>query len=205
MSVLLSLDTVYAMAGLVLWVFAWITLRDRTNPNRITSALFWFLFGLTFLFGSFLPHWVTGLLVLTMVGIDGAGRVGSGAASAVSLAEQERQATRLGHRAFLPVLLIPTITILLAVTFRLAGLDANRGALIGLGFGSVAAIIVGLRLTGGGVGEMFREGHRLNDAMGAVNILPQLLASLGVVFTAAKVGDLIAKGIQGVVAADSLF
>jgi uncharacterized membrane protein len=41
--------------------------------------------------------------------------------------------------------------------------------------------------------------------MGAVNILPQLLASLGVVFTSAKVGELIARGIQGIVSGDSLF
>jgi uncharacterized membrane protein len=41
--------------------------------------------------------------------------------------------------------------------------------------------------------------------MGAVNILPQLLASLGVIFTAAKVGDLIAGGIIRIIPGDNLF
>ena len=41
--------------------------------------------------------------------------------------------------------------------------------------------------------------------MGAVNILPQLLASLGLIFTAAKVGNLIASGITRIVPADNLF
>jgi len=45
----------------------------------------------------------------------------------------------------------------------------------------------------------------LNEAMGAVNILPQLLASLGVIFTAAGVGSLIARGIQQIIPADNLF
>ena len=52
---------------------------------------------------------------------------------------------------------------------------------------------------------MMDEGRRINDAMGAVNILPQLLGSLGVVFTAAKIGDLIANGITSVIPADNLF
>jgi uncharacterized membrane protein len=52
---------------------------------------------------------------------------------------------------------------------------------------------------------MMQEGRRLNDTMGAVNILPQLLASLGVIFTAAKVGEVIARGITGVVPEGNLF
>jgi hypothetical protein len=66
-------------------------------------------------------------------------------------------------------------------------------------------MVAGLTLTGGTSREMMEEGRRLNDAMGAVNILPQLLASLGVVFTAAKVGDLIAGGIQRIIPDNSLF
>jgi uncharacterized membrane protein len=66
-------------------------------------------------------------------------------------------------------------------------------------------MVIGLKLTGGAFGTMMREGNRLNEAMGAVNILPQLLASLGLIFTAAKVGDLIAGGIQQIIPANSLF
>ena len=205
LNALLSLETVYALAGLLLGIFAVITWRDRGNPKRITSGLFWCLFGVIFAFGGVLPHAITGLLVLAMAAIDGAGRVGAGKAAPVSREEQQRHADRLGHRTFAPVLAIPVAAIVFALGFRAAGLDANRGVLIGLGFGSVAAMVVGLRITGGTVREMLHEGHRLNDAMGSVNILPQLLASLGVVFTAAKVGDLIAKGIQSVVSGDNLF
>src|SRR5262249_52467617 len=43
------------------------------------------------------------------------------------------------------------------------------------------------------------------EAMGAVNILPQLLASLGVIFTLAGVGNLIAQGIQQIIPANNLF
>jgi uncharacterized membrane protein len=41
--------------------------------------------------------------------------------------------------------------------------------------------------------------------MGAVNILPQLLASLGLIFTASKIGDLIAGGIHYIIPGEYLF
>jgi uncharacterized membrane protein len=84
-------------------------------------------------------------------------------------------------------------------------MDVNRGALVGLGFGGVAAMLACLKLTGGNARALMNEGRRLNEAMGAVNILPQLLASLGVIFTAAGVGKVIAQGIQQVIPANNLF
>jgi uncharacterized membrane protein len=52
---------------------------------------------------------------------------------------------------------------------------------------------------------LLSEGRRLNELMGSVNILPQLLASLGVIFTAAQLGTLIAGGIVQLISADNLF
>jgi uncharacterized membrane protein len=201
----ISLDVVYIPTGLVIWVFALLTLRDSGNPFRIAAGLFWFLFGAIFVFGSVMPHRLTGLLVLLMVAIDGAGRVCPGSEKHTPKEEQCRHAERFGNRIFAPILLIPIVTFAFALVFRMAGFDANRGALIGLGLGGAAAMFVCLRLTRSSTAELFRQGHRLNEAMGPVNILPQLLASLGVVFAAAQVGELVAGGIQRVIPNESLF
>ncbi|HKY06149.1 MAG TPA: DUF979 family protein, partial [Blastocatellia bacterium] len=75
-NVLFSLNSVYVLTGLVLFIFSWLTARDRENPNRYATACFWFTLGVIFALGSVMPHWLTGLLVLLMVGLDGAGRVG---------------------------------------------------------------------------------------------------------------------------------
>ena len=200
-----SLDSVYVLTGLVLWVFAAITFRDRDNKRRFGSGTFWLILGAIFVFGSKMPHWMTGLLVLAMVVIDGIGGVARGRYNESTRAEQESHARRLGHRIFIPVLLIPLVTILFAIVFRLLKLDVNRGALVGLGFGGVCAMAGCLWITRDKISVLMEEGRRLNDAMGAVNILPQLLASLGVIFTAAKVGDLIASGIHHIIPADNLF
>jgi uncharacterized membrane protein len=203
--ILFSLDAVYVATGLVLAVFAAMTFSDRENPKRKGSALFWLTLGVIFAFGSIMPHWLTGLLVVVMVALDGIGSVSRGSRPEPPKDQQAAEARRLGNRIFLPVLVIPIATFGFALAFRLMGLDVNRGALVGLGYGGIAAMLVGLMLTGGTVRRMMSEGCRLNDAMGTVNILPQLLASLGVIFAAAKVGDLVAGGIYKVVPPDSLF
>ena len=200
-----SLHAVYAVTGVVLWIFAAMTFADRGNPRRIGTGCFWLTLGVIFVGGSLMPHWVTGLLVLFMVALDGLGRVARGSYGETTAREQAREAGRIGDRIFIPVLVIPILTFGVALIFRLRGLDANQGALVGLGFGGVAAMAVGLLLTKSRARIMMDEGRRINDAMGSVNILPQLLGSLGVIFTAAKIGDLIAGGITWIIPEGSLF
>jgi uncharacterized membrane protein len=197
-----SLDAVYVLTGLVLFAFAGLTFVDRSNPRRIGSGCFWLVLGIIFALGSMLPYWLTGLLVLLLVALDGLGQVGKGR---VEEGQEASVCHKIGARIFIPVLAIPIVTFAFAIVFRLLGLDANRGALVGLGFGGVAAMLICLRITRSDVRTLLNEGRRLNEAMGAVNILPQLLASLGVIFTAAKVGELIAGGIQQIIPAGNLF
>jgi uncharacterized membrane protein len=202
---LFGLESVYVMTGIVLWIFAIMTFTDSGHRRRIGTGCFWLTLGFIFVAGGIMPHWLTGILVLAMVVIDGLGRVTRGSYKESTKEEKAQGARKLGDRIFLPVLVIPLVTFAFAVAFRLLGLDVNRGALVGLGFGGIAAMVVGLRLTGGTWHGMMDDGRRINDAMGAVNILPQLLASLGIIFTAAKIGDLIAGGIQWIIPGNSLF
>jgi uncharacterized membrane protein len=205
---LLNLETVYVIAGLVLLVFAVMTFQDKANPHRYSSGLFWLLLAIAFTVGSWMPHWLTGIFVLVMVAIDGVGRVSRGAYNETTKEQQAKQALRLKNKIFLPVIAIPVVTFAFALAFRLFGFDSNavnRAALVGLGVGGVVAMLLVLRITGGTTRMMFDEGRRLNDAIGSLSLLPQLLASLGVIFTAAKIGDLIAAGIQYIVPEQSLF
>jgi len=205
------LEIVYVVTGLTLLVFAIMTFGDKKNPRKFGTGSFWLILAIIFVLGSLLPHWVTGLLVLVMAGLDGAGRVTKGDYNELPKSKLLEHARRLGDKIFVPVLVIPVITIVVAATFRLLNqflklsLDVNNGALVGLVIGSLIAMAICMRLTQSSSKVMMNEGRRLNDAMGTVTILPQLLASLGVVFTAAKVGELIAGGITHVIPEHSLF
>jgi uncharacterized membrane protein len=202
--VIFSLGAVYFLTGLVLVCFAILTFADGTHPRRWGTGTFWLILGVVFGAGGMLPHWATGILVIAMVTLDGAGQVRQGSMPDRK-AEQARNARELGDRIFLPVLAIPAVTFVVALTFRGLGLDANRGALVGLGYGSVLAMLIAVWLTRSQARALMVEGRRLNELMGAVNILPQLLAALGVIFTAARLGDFIAGGIVRLVPADNLF
>jgi uncharacterized membrane protein len=202
LSTLFSLDAVYVLTGTVLIAFALLTFADRDHGHRWGSGAFWFILGLIFALGSVLPHWTTGLLVLVMVALDGCGQVRQHARRD---AQTIATARAIGDRIFVPVVLIPVITFVFAVGFRWLGLDANAGALIGLGYGSIVAMGCAMLLTHSGPITLLSEGNRLNELMGPVNILPQLLASLGIIFTAAQLGTLIAGGIVQLIPANSLF
>ena len=201
--IIFSLETVYLLTGLVLFAFAWLTFIDKHHPRPAGSAAFWFILGVIFIFGTHLPHAIIGLLVLTLVALDGANRVRPGATQQQQEAPQTRDV--IGNRIFLPVLTIPIVTICFALVFRLRHLDVTEGALIGLGFGGLAAMLVALRLTRASIRTLLNDGRRLNECMGPVNILPQLLASLGVIFAAAGVGQIIANYIVHIVPRDHLF
>ena len=52
MMTLITINRVYYLIGFVVMLLVVMTLRDRANPKRFTTALFWFLFGAIFLFGE---------------------------------------------------------------------------------------------------------------------------------------------------------
>ena len=202
---LTSLEAVYVISGLLLIVFAGFTFADRSNASRVGTGLFWALLGAAFAFGGILPAWVTGALVIGMVVVDGLGLMGQGAHGEASREEQVRRADRLGWRILLPVLTIPALTYSLSLVPWGEGVGGDRVVFVSLGYASVAGAIVALALTKARPIELVDEGRRLADAIGAVVILPQLLASLGTLFTRAGVGGVIAMIVSAVIPEGSLF
>jgi uncharacterized membrane protein len=196
---LTSLDAMFVASGAVLLVFAGFTLADRTNPSRVGSAVFWGLLGLSFALGSVLPAWATGTLVVIMAVVDGLGLVRPGIHREASPEESVRAANRFGWRIFLPVLMIPALTYLLSLIPWGPGVSADRVVFVSLGYASLAAGVVAWAMTRSRPVALVHEGRRLADAIGAVVILPQLLASLGTLFTVAGVGKAIAKAVGVVI------
>ncbi|HKE16711.1 MAG TPA: DUF979 family protein [Kofleriaceae bacterium] len=205
LSPVFNLEIVYTLTGAVLMVFAGFTLGDRGNPARIGTALFWFVLGVLFAFGTYLPPRLDGALVVVLVAIDGLGQVREGAYGEAAPAVRAAAAERLGWRLFLPVLLIPIGTYAATLIFRGPGFKPNDVLYASLGFSSALAAVLALAITRARPVWLAHEGRRLIDAIGAVLILPQLLAALGEVFKAAGVGKVIAAGIAAVIPTGSLF
>lgn len=113
--------------------------------------------------------------------------------------EQRLQsAQRLGHRLFVPALLIPLVTLLVALfgAYLVVGGHAlfapSQMTLTGLALACVVALIAAARVARTPMREGVIEGRRLLDAIGWAALLPLLLAALGQVFTQSGVGSAIA-------------
>lgn len=202
---LFNLEVVYVLAGLALTVFAVATALDRDHPARVGTALFWLLLGIIFALGSYLPAWLTGVLVIALVLLEGLGQVQKGTYSEATPAQRAASAERFGIRLFIPVLLIPVLTYASAQIFQKAGLDPNSLLYVSLGASSLLAAGLALALTRDHPVRLAQEGRRLADAVGAVLILPQILAALGEVFQAAGVGRVIAAGLKAAIPAGHLW
>ncbi|KLU59421.1 hypothetical protein CEB3_c44070 [Peptococcaceae bacterium CEB3] len=206
---LLSLNLIYVLTGLVLGVISVLTFMDGRNKKRWSTGLFWGLYAITFLFGQSIPPDIMGVVVILIVILAGFGGLGLGDYGERKKEERVRQAALLKNKLFIPVLLIPLITVLGTVVFNkttLGGiplLDPKNQTLVSLGLGGVIALIVAMILTRDTPQRAVNESRRLMDAIGWAAILPQMLATLGALFAAGGVGLAISKIVTDIVPAQN--
>ncbi|MEZ0470371.1 DUF979 domain-containing protein [Luteimonas salinilitoris] len=208
---MITLQWVYWLAGLYLAAVAVLGWRDRGNPRRHTTALFWGLLGAMLLVADRLPAAVVGAVVVALACLAGFGGLGRGRYRESTQEEKRDEARRLGNRLFWPALLIPAVTVLVAVVLadveiggvRLFG--AELTTLVGLGLACVLAVAAACRLTRQSPASAVEQSRRLIDAIGWAALLPLLLATLGSVFAAAGVGDAVAGLVRAVIPIENRF
>lgn len=209
MTSLVSINAVFYLIGVIVMLVAGMTLRDGSNPRRYTTALFWFLFGLSFLFGDLMlaylgkqvTHRLVGGFVLLIAAIAGANLLGAGKCADGDEQARLQSSRILGNKLFIPALAIPLITVFLTLFAKEVKigawflLDQKNLTLASLTIACLGAVLLGARITGGSALQAVRESRRLVDAMGWALILPMMLAMLGGVFVAAQTG----RSIQAIV------
>jgi uncharacterized membrane protein len=193
-----KLDYFYILLGLMLAIVAAMSVRDKANPRRFTTGLFWGLYALIYLAGERLPPIAAGVIVIAMALIAGLGGLKHGHYGTFTEQERRDSARKLGNRLFIPALTIPITTMIGSLVLKnvkignLFLLDPKNFTLVSLGFGCVFALIAACWLTGGTPAQAIRESRRLIDSIGWAVLLPHLLAVLGLLFTAAGVGKAVA-------------
>ncbi|HEU4539128.1 MAG TPA: DUF979 domain-containing protein [Polyangiaceae bacterium] len=208
---MIGLEHFYRLCGAFVLVVAALVLADRGNPRRFTSGAFWGLFGLAFGFGKALPPFAVGLMVLAMAGLAGAGWLRPGAAPTTGAAERAALADRFGNKLWLPALTIPALAVLNALVIaklKVGGaplLQAGKETIVGLGLAGVGALLVGVALLRPRPAVPFQEGRRLLEAIGWAALLPLMLATLGLVFQKAGVGEAVAGLVAGLPRAGGRF
>jgi uncharacterized membrane protein len=208
---MITLHWLYALAGAMFAVFALLSARDQSNPKRFGNAAFWGLMALSLLGGDYLGDVGNGLLVLGLAGLAGFGFIGRSHPPTTSEAERQGWSDRLGNKLFLPALIIPLTALVgtLAYNYTPLGeagwIEAKRETYVFLGLGVLLALATIFAWLRPPAIAPFQEGRRLIDAIGWAAVLPQMLASLGVLFAAAGVGDAIGSLTRMVIPEGSVF
>jgi uncharacterized membrane protein len=208
---MITLHWLYLFAGAVFASFALGSARNAANPKRWGNAAFWALLAVSFWFGDLLGDIGNGVLVLALVGLAGAHLLGRSPGQSTSDEERQRLSERFGNALFLPALIIPFTafvgTLLFTYTpLKDAGLiEAKSVTLVLLGIGVIVALIACYAWLRPPALAAVDEGGRLADSIGWALVLPQMLASLGAVFAAAGVGDIIGGIASGIIPQGSIF
>ena len=212
---MLRIEYAFWLCGALLAVCTLLELRGR----RFFHAAFWAIIAACFIggdaieaalkHGDKLPEQVVGLGVIALALLAASGRLTRRTESNDESVTRRISAERLGNKLFLPALLIPIGTLVLAVTqpwLRIGDtpiFDAKQATLTALAAACVAALAAALWLTRTRIAAAGTETARLLDALSWAAVLPMLLATLGGVFAATGVGDAIGHLAAAAIPADS--
>jgi len=183
----------FIIIGIVFILVGLKALADKQFTNSKTSALFWFVVAFTFIAGPYVPKFITGICVVLMAILTAIGKVGQSASDVPTAEETRANANKLGNKIFIAPLVLALSAWIIATVWKKLG--ANNA----VGLSAIIALIVVFAVTGSKKEYAVKDGTRLMDNIGPVGLLPQVLAALGALFTAAGVGDVIAKGIEMVI------
>lgn len=185
------LEFFFILTGFLLIYTAGSVFVDKTHPTRLGTTVFWLLLGVIFAIGNFIPYTLSGIMLLVIGVLTLLKQVKLGHVRPVEEAEAEKASDRIGNWVFLPVVVLAVVAVSVAQFTELGGQ-------VGIGIGAVVSLMTGILVTRATPKTVMDDSNRMIQQVGTTGILPQLLAALGVIFTAAGVGEVIAGGISTV-------
>ena len=186
------LQIFYIMIGLYMGLTMVFTIKDKNHKTRIGTALFWGILSAVFMFGDYIPSQIVGALVIVIAVLSATKQINIGTLKQLYETVATLKAEKLGLKIFIPSLSIAIIAMLIASFTDFSGTVA-------IGISSTLTLVLTFVITKAKPKEFLEDSNRMYQSMGSFVILPQLLASLGVLFTAAGVGDKISAIISGVI------
>jgi uncharacterized membrane protein len=189
------LDAMFVLLGVLLATTGVRALLDEGNPRRLTTAAFWLILGVIFAFGESIDAKVIGALVVALGGLTLARGVEVGTVVEGTEEEKEAGAARLGNWLFLPALSLAAIAVLISTKQPFG----EQSGTVSIGVASILALLLAWIMTRARAMEVVEQTDRLIRQVGPVGMLPQFLAMLGVIFTGAGVGEVVADAISGII------
>lgn len=186
------LEIFYIMIGLYMATTMIFTLKDKNHKTRIGTALFWGIVSVIFIFGKLIPSTIIGALIIVIAVLSALKQINIGTLKQLDSTFTQLKADKLGLKIFIPSLTIAIVAMLIAQFTPFSGTVA-------ICIAATVALLLTFVITKAKPIEYIEDSNRMFQSVGVFAILPQLLASLGALFTAAGVGDIISNIISGVI------
>jgi len=187
------LEVIYIIIGLVTIYTGVKNAMDKDNPSRLGTAVFWCSLGLVLTFGRWIPSTLNGVLIIIMTIPAILKKVKIGKQDIPDAAYTKQKFEKIGMKIFIPALSIGIFAIIFAIYTKL-------GALVGVGVGVLVAIVILMLFSKDNKPDVFlKDSERLISTVGPLSMLPMLLASLGAIFTAAGVGQVISDLVGNII------
>ncbi len=195
------MEIIYMFIGFMVVYTAVKNLRDKENPSRMGTFVFWFVLGILMAFGRWLPDVASGVLVLVMCVPAILHKVKKGKTDAPAKADTQAAFAAVGMKIFVPALSIGVLAVGAALTTKTLGFSALNGVAIGVFVAAVFLMIFNKKNT---PMVLLKDSERMLSTVGPLSMLPMLLACLGAVFTAAGVGDVVASLVERIIPAGNV-
>lgn len=186
------LQVFYIMVGLFFILTMMFTLKDKNHKSKYGTALFWGILGIIFILGEAIPPVISGLLIVIIGVLAAFNQINMGTIKELDSTFASLKANKIGLKIFIPSLIIALVALLIAQFTPISGVAA-------IGISSIIALIATFLITKAKPSEFVEDSNRMFQSVGATAILPQLLAALGALFTAAGIGDIISNMISSVI------
>ncbi len=192
------LEVMFIIMGLIAIYNGIKNLLDEENDARIGTAVFWVALGIVMAFGRWIPALGNGIIIIIMTIPPILKQVKIGKTDTPAPEEEQSNFDKIGMKIFIPALTIGLSAIAFALFTKL-------GALVGIGFGVLLSVVILMIYSRKNTPDIFlKDSSRLLSVVGPLSMLPMLLASLGAIFTAAGVGDVIAELVGKVIPAGNV-
>ena len=186
------LEIFYIMLGLFFILTMMFTLKDKNHKTRYGTSLFWGILGIIFILGEVIPSVITGSLIVVIGALAAFNQINIVTLKDLDTTFASLKSKEIGVKIFIPSLIIALVALIIAQFTEISGVAA-------VGIASIVALITTFILTKAKPSEFLEDSNRMFQAVGSTAILPQLLAALGALFTAAGVGEIISNIISGVI------
>lgn len=193
-------NIVWVLIGLIAFYAGIKNLRDEENPSRVGTAVFWCTLGIVTALGTWLPAKVSGVLVLIMCMPPIFKKVKVGKTNAPTKEYTTTQYKKIGMKIFIPAFTVAVFSLCFA-------LFTNISSMLAITIGVAVAVItlMAYNPTENKPAVFLNESERFLSLMGPLCMLPQLLGSLGGVFTAAGVGDVVSALVSKIVPEGNIY